>query len=91
MADSEKVSAVYNYLEKEFDSRSITESYEAGRKAHVFKIQSGNSRHTAVIRDDFFEKQDAQSIADTLERFLLAEHLRECDFPIVVTPTGLSD
>ncbi len=91
MADGEKIAAVYEYLQKEFESCSITDSYEFGRRGRVFKIETANALRTAVIRDDFFERQDARSIPATLKGFLLAEHLRECDFPLVVTPDGLSD
>lgn len=91
MADGEKIAAVYEYLRKEFESCSITDSYEFGRRGQVFRIETANALRTAVIRDDFFDKQDVRSIPGTLRSFLLAEHLRECDFPLVVTPDGLSD
>ncbi len=91
MGDSEKIAAVYDYLKAEFESCSITDSYNGERKARVFRVESANSRHTALVEDVFFERNTAQSIPETLRKFLLAEHLRECNFPIVVTANGLTD
>jgi len=91
MVDKDKISAVYGYLTQEFGPCVISDSFDQGRNAHVFTIESGNSRSSAVVNRDFLERNTAETIPVILRKFLLAEHLRECNFPIVVTPVGLSD
>lgn len=91
MGDRKRIDAVYTYLKDEFGQCAITDAYESGREAHVFRIESGNMRSTALVKREFFDMFDPRDIPDTLRKFLLAEHLRECNFPIVVTPSGLSD
>ena len=91
MIESEKTAAVYSYLKEHFDSCAVTDSFDPGTNSQVFRFQSGDSQRTAVVEKAFFEKHSAVAIPDILRRFLLAEHLRECKFPIVVTPTGLTD
>jgi hypothetical protein len=91
MIESEKIAAVYSYLKQQFDSCAITDSYDTGTSSQVFRVQTGDSHCTAVVEKAFLEKHSALAIPEILSRFLLAEHLRECNFPIVVTPSGLTD
>ncbi len=91
MIEKDKIQAVYSYLKEQFDSSEISDSYDPGKSSQVFRVQTGISQCTAVVNGAFLEKHSAGEIPDILRRFLLAEHLRECDFPIVVTPSGLSD
>lgn len=90
MSDGNKIAAVYSYLKDEFGQCEITDSYESGREAQAFRIQSDRMRSTALITSKFLNTFEAGQIPETLRKFLLAEHLRECDFPILVTETGLS-
>jgi hypothetical protein len=91
MIEGEKIAAVHSYLKEHFDSCVVTDSYDPGTSSQVFRFQSGDVQRTAVVEEAFLEKNSAVAIPDMLRRFLLAEHLKECNFPIVVTPSGLSD
>ncbi len=90
MAEDRKVEAVEKYLKEEFDSAAIERGIDSGRNALVFKIKNANRFASAVITNEFLEKNAADEIPGILRAYLLAEHLRECDFPIVVTRTGLT-
>ncbi|MCE5335376.1 MAG: hypothetical protein LLG06_12405 [Desulfobacteraceae bacterium] len=90
MTDGEKIAAVYSYLKEEFGQCRITDSYESGREAQVFRIESDRMGSTALVTSKFLSTYEAGIIPETLRKFLLAEHLRECNFPIVVTESGLS-
>ncbi len=91
MAEDCKVEAIEKYLKEELDSVTIERSIDSGRNALVLRIKSGNRFASAVITKEFLEKNIADEIPGILRAYLLAEHLRECDFPIVVTRTGLTD
>lgn len=91
MADENKLEAVEKYLKEEFDSPAIERSFDSGQDALVLKIKTNSRLATAVITNQFLEKNPADDIPGILRTFMLAEHLRECDFPVVVTRTGLTD
>ena len=89
MVEEEKVKAVCEYLVDEFKDGAVAESYDPGRQAHAFKIQTAKSSHEAVVAKEFFDLHPSASIPGVLKRFLLAEHLRDCAQPIRVTAHGL--
>ena len=91
MADDDKIAAVVKYLSEELGPDAIENNYDSGRKAQVFKLSSGGRNSSAVVTDEFFEKNAAAAIPGRLKAFLLAEHLKDCNFPLVVTANGLSD
>jgi hypothetical protein len=90
VAESDKISAVRQYLSGEFESCTIDYRFDSGQMAHVFEIKTTRS-HTAIVKNEFLEAHSAQAIPAVLGKFLFAEHLRECNFPIVVTNFGLTD
>jgi hypothetical protein len=90
VAESDKIAAVCQYLNGEFNPCSIDYHFDLGKMAHVFAIKATGS-YTAVIQNEFLETKSTQEIPSILRKFLLAEHLRECNFPIVVTNSGLTD
>ena len=81
--------AVYDYLQEEFKNCAVRDRYESGRTAQVFTVETGQANHKAVISEEFLSNHAAEAIPDALKRFLLAEHLRECKDPILVTTKGL--
>jgi hypothetical protein len=90
MAESEKISAIHHYLNEEFNPCTIEYRYDFGKMAHIFEIRTTRFC-TAIIKNEFLEANSPQAIPAILRKFLLAEHLRECSFPIVVTNSGLTD
>ncbi|MFZ2445100.1 MAG: hypothetical protein WAW37_01965 [Syntrophobacteraceae bacterium] len=91
MSDTDKIAAVEKYLKEEFDAAAIESGLHAGRKARIFKIKSADRSATAIVENEFLEKHSAEAIPGILRTYLLAEHLKECSFPIVVTTGGLTD
>jgi len=90
VAESDKISAVRQYLSGEFDSSTIDYRFDSGRMAHVFEIKTTRT-YTGIVKNEFLEAHSAQAIPAMLKKFLFAEHLRDCNFPIVVTTSGLTD
>jgi hypothetical protein len=89
MIGEDKVKAVREYLQGELGSSAIRDHYEPGRKAQVFVVESAEGSHKAVVSYEFLQDHEAGAIPGVLKKFLLAEHLRECDDPILVTAKGL--
>jgi hypothetical protein len=89
MINEEKVAAVRKYLSLEFPGLEIRDHYDSGRVAHCFVIGSGGTCSKAIIAEEVLEDHDESEILRMLKSFLLVEHLRECDFPIIVTNEGL--
>jgi hypothetical protein len=87
--DETKVKAVYDYLQEEFKGCAVRDRYESGRMVQIFIIETGQANHKAVVSEEFLEDHEAAAIPVALRRFLLAEHLRECKDPILVTTRGL--
>jgi hypothetical protein len=90
MVDEAKISAVRKYLSLEFPGLEIRDHYDAGRKAQCFETGPGGYRSKAIISREFLEHCDTEEIPAKLKSFLLAEHLKECNMPIIVTSAGLS-
>ena len=90
MVNEEKIAAVRKYLSLEFPGLEIRDHYDSGRMAQCFEIGPGRPCPRTIISKEFFEDHNGAEIPATLKGFLLAEHLRECDIPIVVTNAGLS-
>jgi hypothetical protein len=90
VTETDKISGVLQYLNEEFNLCTIQNHFDFGRMAHVFDIRTTKS-NTIVVQKEFLEAHSGEEIPGILRRFLLAEHLRECNFPIVVTNSGLTD
>jgi len=89
MINVEKVAAVRKYLSLEFPGLEIRDHYDSGRMAQCFEIGSGRTCSEAIISKEVFDDHDEGEILKILKSFLLVEHLRECDLPIIVTNEGL--
>ncbi|MGA3117060.1 MAG: hypothetical protein ABSF90_21800 [Syntrophobacteraceae bacterium] len=89
MINVEKVAAVRKYLSLEFPGLEIRDHYDSGRMAQCFEIGSGRTCSKAIISKGILEDRDEGEILRMLKSFLLVEHLRECDLPIIVTTDGL--
>jgi hypothetical protein len=89
MINVEKVDAVRKYLSLEFPGLEIRDHYDSGRMAQCFEIGSGRTCSKAIISKGILEDRDEGEILRMLKSFLLVEHLRECDLPIIVTTDGL--
>jgi hypothetical protein len=89
MTDVEKVAAVRKYLSLQFPGLEIRDYYDSVRKAQCFEIGTGATCSKAIISKEVLEDRDEGEILRILKSFLLVEHLRECDFPIIVTNEGL--
>ena len=85
----EKVDAVRKYLSLEFPGLEIRDHYDSGRMAQCFEIGSGRTCSEAIISKEVFDDHDEGEILKILKSFLLVEHLRECDYPVIVTNEGL--
>ena len=90
MINVEKVAVVRKYLSLEFPGLEIRDHYDSGRMAQCFEIGSGMTCSMAIISEEVLDDHDEGEILKILKSFLLIEHLRECDLPIIVTNKGLS-
>jgi hypothetical protein len=90
MVDQEKLTAVREYLRKEFAGFTIEDWSESGQKAHLFRVTGERRVHNASIAEDFLNELETGEVESKLRSFTLAEHLREIpDTPIMVTRNGL--
>jgi hypothetical protein len=90
MVDKEKVAAVRRYLSVEFPDLEVRDHYDSERIAQCFEVGQGRRSSVAIISRQFFEDHEESQIPAMLKAFLLVEHLRECDLPILVGNEGLS-
>ena len=90
MIDAGKVAAVRKYLSIEFPGLEIRDRYDSGRMAQCFEIGDGRTCSRAILTETFLADHDEAEIPSMLKSFLLVEHLRECNLPIIVTNEGLS-
>ena len=84
-----KISAVRDFLSQEFPNSGVLDHYEPGKEAQCFEVTQGKGSLKAVISEEFLEDHTEDEIRVLLKKFLLVEHLRECDLPIIVTNEGL--
>jgi hypothetical protein len=90
MIDEGKVAAVRQYLAREFPASEIRDWYDSEQKAQCFEIGSGKDTLKAILSGEFLKDHAENEIPRLLESFLLVEHLKECDLPIIVGNDGLS-
>ncbi|MGA2401166.1 MAG: hypothetical protein ABSG91_05590 [Syntrophobacteraceae bacterium] len=89
MINVEKVAAVRKYLSLEFPGLEIRDHYDPGGMAQCFETGPGRIWFKAIISEEFLEDHEEGEIPAILRSFLLVEHLRECELPIIVTSEGL--
>jgi hypothetical protein len=90
VTETDKIAAVHQYLNEELNPSTIENHFDSGQMAHIFEVKTTRS-HTTIVKNEFLENNSAQAIPGILRKFLLAEHLKECNFPIVVTNSGLTE
>jgi len=90
----EKLAAVRGYFQEQFPGSSIRDSYDAGRTAQVFRIETddvGERRH-AVVSTDFLEEYVPDKMGKALISWRVAEHLRSAKGKeVLVTSWGVEE
>ena len=74
----EKLAAVRGYFEQQFPGASIRDSYDAGRIAQVFRIETDDAGEPrdAVVSTAFLEEYAPEKMGKALISLRVAEHLR---------------
>ena len=90
----EKLAAVRGYFQEQFPGSSIRDSYNAGRTAQVFRIETdgaGERRH-AVVSTDFLEEYVPDKMGKALTSWRVAEHLRSAKgTEVLLTSWGVEE
>jgi hypothetical protein len=89
----EKLAAVRGYFEQQFPGASIRDSYDAGRMAQVFRIETdGAGPRDAVVSTEFLEEYPPDKMGKALIGLRVAEHLRSAKGrEVVLTSWGVED
>ena len=89
----EKLAAVRGYIEQQFPGASIRDSYDAGRMAQVFRIETdGAGPRDAVVSTEFLEEYPPDKMGKALIGLRVAEHLRSAKGrEVVLTSWGVED
>jgi hypothetical protein len=74
----EKLAAVRGYFQEQFPGSSVHDSYDAGRIAQVFRIETDDvgGPRDAVVSTDFLEEYAPEKMGKALISLRVAEHLR---------------
>ena len=74
----EKLAAVRGYFEQQFPGASIRDSYDAGRMAQVFRVETDDvdGPRDAVVSTEFLEEYAPEKMGKALISWRVAEHLR---------------
>lgn len=77
-AELEKLAAVRAYFQEQFSGASIRDSYDAGRMAQVFRIETDGvgGLRDAVVSTEFLEEYPPEKMGKALTGLRVAEHLR---------------
>jgi len=90
MINEEKVEAVLVYLRESFPRATIEHRPDGSGNGQYFAVKTESSTLQAMVSDEFLTGCEAGQIPTRLEKFTLAEHLRDLPSDIVyVTPAGL--
>jgi hypothetical protein len=89
----EKLAAVRGYFEQQFPGASIRDSYDAGRMAQVFRIETdGAGPRDAVVSTEFLEEYPPDKMGKALIGLRVAEHLRSAKGrEVVLTSWGVEE
>jgi F0F1-type ATP synthase beta subunit len=76
--EMEKLAAVRAYLQQQFPGASIRDSYDAGRMAQVFRIETDGvgGLRDVVVSTEFLEEYPPEKMGKALTGLRVAEHLR---------------
>jgi hypothetical protein len=74
----EKLAAVRGYFQEQFPGASIRDSYDAGRTAQVFRIETDDASdlRNAVVSIEFLEEYVPEKMGKALISLRVSEHLR---------------
>ena len=74
----EKLAAVREYFHQQFAGASIRDSYDPGRMAQVFRIETDDvdGPRDAVVSTEFLEEYAPEKMGKALISWRVAEHLR---------------
>ena len=90
----EKLAAVRAYLHEHFPDASIRDSYDPGRMAQVFRIETDDvgGLRDAVISTEFLEEYAPEKMRKALTGLRVAEHLRSAKGKeVLVTSWGVEE
>jgi hypothetical protein len=89
----EKLAAVRGYLQQQFPGASIRDSYDAGRMAQVFRIETADDGlRDAVVSTEFLEEYPPEKMGKALTGLRVAEHLRAAKGKeVLVTSWGVEE
>jgi hypothetical protein len=89
----EKLAAVRGYLQQQFPGAPIRDSYDAGRMAQVFRIETDDDGlRDAVVSTEFLEEYPPEKMGKALTGLRVAEHLRAAKGKeVLVTSWGVEE
>jgi len=89
----EKLAAVRGYFQQQFPGASIRDSYDAGRTAQVFLVQTDVSElRDAVVSTEFLDEYPPEKMGKALIGLRVAEHLRSAKGrEVVLTSWGVEE
>ena len=90
----EKLAAVRGYFHEQFPGASIRDSYDAGRLAQVFRIETNDigGLRDAVVSTEFLDEYPPEKMGKALIGLRVAEHLRSAKGKeVLVTSWGVEE
>lgn len=89
-----KLAAARGYFQQEFPGALIRDSYDAGRIAQVFRIETGDvgGLRDAVVSTELLDEHAPEGMGAALIGLRVAEHLRSAKGrEVVVTSWGVEE
>ena len=90
----EKLAAVRRYFQQQFPGASVRDSYDAGRMAQVFRVETDDAGElrNAVVSTEFLEEYVPEKMGKALIGLRVAEHLRSAKGKeILLTSWGVEE
>ncbi|TLY19210.1 MAG: hypothetical protein E6K66_11225 [Nitrospirae bacterium] len=89
----EKLAAVREYFQQQFPGASIRDSYDSGRMAQVFLVETDVSElRDAVVSTEFLDEYPPEKMGKALIGLRVAEHLRSAKGrEVVLTSWGVEE
>ena len=89
----EKLAAVREYSQQQFPGASIRDSYDSGRMAQVFLVETDVSElRDAVVSTEFLDEYPPEKMGKALIGLRVAEHLRSAKGrEVVLTSWGVEE
>ena len=90
----EKLAAVRRYFQQQFPGASVRDSYDAGRMAQVFRVETDDvgELRNAVVSTEFLEEYVPEKMGKALIGLRVAEHLRSAKGKeILLTSWGVEE